>query len=101
VAFLKRIIPNMENSKISKNRHEKRIKEKDSNEKSHSSQDILYACAYCGGPIVPISNCVVCKKTDFRVCTVCNQFAEMHLHEKCTSLTSFVAKVSKNTLKRI
>lgn len=66
------------------------------NDGNDFSKSLFYACDICEGPLVPVSICTICKKATLRGCIKCDTVKNMHSHEACKSLASFVRTISKN-----
>ena len=49
-------------------------------------KNILFICDKCEGPLVPASNCIVCKRTLLRKCTSCGNQLQNSPHESCEYL---------------
>ena len=63
------------------------------------SNTILYACSSCDGPLVPITNCVFCKKAVTRKCMKCNKTNNFGSHELCEILIHYGSMVFSNSHK--
>lgn len=64
------------------------------------AKSILFSCSQCCGPLVPIADCHVCKKTSVRKCVRCNFENESINHEYCKNLVIFLkfsSIISKNS----
>ena len=64
-----------------------------SNDEADLSRSIFYACNVCEGPLIPIANCVFCKRASVRTCAACNGIREIQHHEPCKILVSFASAV--------
>jgi len=47
------------------------------------SSALLFGCEKCTGPLIPISECLVCKRTIFRRCIKCDLVKKTGNHENC------------------
>ena len=57
--------------------------------KNELSKKIFCICDTCKGPLVPIANCMCCKKASMRRCVICDGIREIQHHEPCKILVSF------------
>ena len=55
-------------------------------ERSTLARSILFACEDCDGPMVPISHCIICKKTSHRRCVKCASKIRLDIHKSCECL---------------
>ena len=56
-------------------------------ERSTLARNILFACEDCDGPMVPISHCIICKKTSHRRCVKCASKVRLDIHKSCECLS--------------
>jgi len=61
------------------------------------SQNILYSCNMCKGPMVPNSNCIFCKRSTIRKCTNCDTTERIDSHNSCRELISFANTMTQNS----
>ena len=57
---------------------------------------LLFACEKCDGPLIPISGCLVCKKTVFRKCIKCDLIKKVGNHDNCFLLLSYFLYFKKS-----
>jgi hypothetical protein len=53
------------------------------------AMDVLFACHKCDGPLVPSSECTVCKRTSLRKCAKCGHEVPHGHHQSCEFLILF------------
>jgi hypothetical protein len=70
--------------------HLKNIQDRDILAKS-----VLFFCEKCHGPLVPIAQCHVCKKTSHRQCVQCYFQKISGKHDSCKNLVIFAKFRSK------
>lgn len=49
-------------------------------------KNVYFACIKCDGPLVPSSQCTVCKKTSYRRCVSCTNEIPTGNHDSCNYL---------------
>lgn len=57
--------------------------------KDKDLQNIFYSCTTCQGPLIPVSNCIFCKRSTMRKCTDCGALKKFSSHDSCKTLLSF------------
>ncbi|RDJ36442.1 MAG: hypothetical protein DWQ19_07595 [Crenarchaeota archaeon] len=55
-------------------------------QKSILARNILFACEDCNGALIPSTLCVVCKKTNSRICVKCSSKIRLDGHKSCECL---------------